>query len=68
MMHFDKFNREQVAQAYIEMWAIEVGIEVPTLTNWECGWSVDEAEVATRDCSIWKYLSSQAAGAVNVLC
>ena len=34
----------------------------------ECGWCVEEAEVAARDRSIWKYLSRQAAGAVNVRC
>ena len=34
----------------------------------ECGWSVEEAEVAARDRSIWKYLSRQAAGAVNARC
>ena len=34
----------------------------------ECGWSVEEENVAARDRSIWKYLSLQAAGVVNVWC
>ena len=34
----------------------------------ECGCSVKEAQVAARDRFIWKYLSRQATGAVNVWC
>ena len=34
----------------------------------ECEWSVEEVEVAAKDRSFWKYLSRQAAGAVNVRC
>ena len=40
----------------------------PEGSHQEGQWSVEEAEVAARDRNIWKYLSRQAAGAVNVRC
>ena len=31
--------------------------------TWDQGWSVEEAEIAAQDHTVWKILTSQAAGA-----
>ena len=44
------------------------GVITKDINKLECRWSVEEAEIAAKNRSMWKHLSRQAAGAVNIQC